>query len=264
MHETHPAFAALQPWLGSSVNTLTIDHLNALVSARAEPPRTDSGAGIRFVAPAATRSAAAYETGILNTGAVPTRPGSRHDAFNALCWIAFPRFKRAINALHAAQIARAGAATATPRGPLRDALTSLDESGVLVLCGEPVLGELLSARQWSALFCDRRAAVSRALRFLVCGHALFEKLQQPYPTLTGRVLIIPAPMAILEADDVRQRCFADDSAAARLRAAFPWSRPRRCPSPVFRVGIRTMRRPGSTAMRRSSVHPTERPQQAAR
>src|SRR5450759_612390 len=133
MLQAHPAFAALLPWLDEGVDALTLVRLNACATSCAEPPCTDTGAAIHFVAPAAAVSAADYETQILRTGAVPTRPGNRHDAFNALCWIAFPGFKRACNALHAVHVERARPAAAAPRGPVRDALTLADESGEIVL-----------------------------------------------------------------------------------------------------------------------------------
>lgn len=217
MIDAHPAFAALLPWLPPGSGVPALAGLNAAIAASARPPHTDAGASIHFVATAAAMSAADYETRILRTGAVPTRPGHPHDAFNALCWIAFPEFKRACNALHAAQLAPGAAAPGAGRGPVRDALTLLDESGVLVLCGDQALAGLLAARRWRELFCARRADVARALRFFVCGHALFEKLLAPYQAITGRALIVAAPAAVFEQEPAAQRRFADAAAARALR-----------------------------------------------
>ena len=41
---------------------------------------------------------------------VETRPGNRHDLFNALAWLAFPLSKAGLNARHAAQIPLEGLA----------------------------------------------------------------------------------------------------------------------------------------------------------
>ena len=41
-------------------------------------------------------------------GRVETRPDNLHDFFNALIWLAFPRSKARINAMHAAEIPREG------------------------------------------------------------------------------------------------------------------------------------------------------------
>jgi Protein of unknown function (DUF3025) len=218
MLPAHQAFVALLPWLDEGVDALTPACLSACATACAEPPCTDTGAAIHFAATAAAVSAADYEMQILRTGAVPTRHGNRHDTFNALCWIAYPGFKRACNALHAAHVKNARGASGTPRGPVRDALTLLDESGVIVLCADPVLAGLLIQRQWKTLFWERRADVGRALRFFVCGHALFEKLLQPYPAITARALIVPAPVALFERGLEAQRHFADEGAAHQLRA----------------------------------------------
>lgn len=224
MLPAHPAFAVLLPWLADGVDALTLGRLDACAAACAEPPCTDSGAAIHFVAPAAALSAADYETQILRTGAVPTRPGNRHDAFNALCWIAFPGFKRAANALHVAHLEQAAADAGASRGSARDALTLIDESGVIVLCADPLLAGLLVERRWKTLFSERRAEGARALRFLVCGHALYEKLLRPYPAITARALIVPAPFALLERGIDAQRRFADESAAREIRSGMPPSR----------------------------------------
>ncbi len=208
----------MAPWFRGSIEALTLAELDAYAAAGAKPLRSDCGVAIHFVAPAANLSAAGYEYRIFGTGAVPTRPGERHDAFNALCWLAFPELKRACNALHVAALAQAPATPGARRGPLRDALTLLDESGVIVLCAAPLLGDLLGRREWKALFREHRAEVAHAMRFLVCGHALYEKLLAPYPGITGRALLIPAPVALLDQAFEVQRQFADEGAARLLRA----------------------------------------------
>ena len=73
--------------------------------------RTESGRPVRFVPPAAADPY--YEIHLFETGRVQTRPESRHDLFNALAWLAFPRTKARINAMHAAEIPREGG-TARP------------------------------------------------------------------------------------------------------------------------------------------------------
>ena len=66
--------------------------------------RTESGKPIKFVPPAP--SDPYYEVQVFETGRVQTRPDSKHDLFNALAWLAFPRTKARINAMHAEQIPR--------------------------------------------------------------------------------------------------------------------------------------------------------------
>jgi hypothetical protein len=61
----------------------------------------------------------------------------RHDLFNALAWMAYPRAKAMINAQHAAILEERGEEEAKRRGPERDALTLFDEGGVAVLSTIP-------------------------------------------------------------------------------------------------------------------------------
>ena len=139
---------------------------------------------MRFVPPAA--SDPYYEVHLYETGQVRTRPGNRHDLFNALCWLAFPRTKARINALHAAQIPREGGR----RGRLRDLLTIFDEGGALVACADPALNALVREFRWKELFWERRARVRTAMRFVVLGHATLEQALAPWPGITCKALFI--------------------------------------------------------------------------
>lgn len=216
----HPAFAALAPWFEGRAEALTAAALDAHAAVSARVPRSDTGAPIRFLEQATTGSAAGYEAQIFATGTVPTRRGDSHDAFNALCWLAFPEFKRACNALHVRELARpASSPDAVRRGSLRDMVTLLDESGVIVLCADPALSDLLVRHEWKALFHGRRCDVARSMRFWVCGHALYQKLLDPYPAITGRALMVPVPGAVLTGQFAAQRQCADEAAARLLRSA---------------------------------------------
>ncbi len=76
-----------------------------------------------------------YEERIFQHGMVATR-ANWHDFFNALMWSVFPQTKVMINALHAADIQQHG----KPRTPQRDALTVLDESGVIIVASRRECG----------------------------------------------------------------------------------------------------------------------------
>lgn len=134
----------------------------------------------------------AYEAFIARTAGVPTR-NNLHDLFNGLVWMCFPHIKRRLNELQAAQIARDG--TSGLRGPLRDALTLLDENGML-LVAPPALQRALIARDWKDLFITHRALWCDA-RIAVFGHALLEKLTiAPRKNLTAHVLLLPQDGAL--------------------------------------------------------------------
>ena len=72
-----------------------------------------------------------YEERIFRTGEVATRPGSWHDLFNALAWLAFPRAKAALNRLHHDELARRGDGPA--RGTVRDVATLFDRNRIASL-----------------------------------------------------------------------------------------------------------------------------------
>ncbi|HZM35479.1 MAG TPA: DUF3025 domain-containing protein [Burkholderiales bacterium] len=128
-----------------------------------------------------------YEISVYETGRVATRPGSLHDWFNALAWLAFPRTKARINAMHAAAIP----AERGRRGRLRDLLTLLDEGGAMVVCDDARLNALAQARDWKALYWDNRPAVAASMRFQVLGHAVLEKALDPWPGITCKAIFVP-------------------------------------------------------------------------
>ena len=184
----HPAFAPYQALIDAlklKHGLPSLDALNALAAACGV--RQARGLPLRFFIPERRLSARDYETHILHTGEVPTRVDTWHDVLNALVWLRFPLFKAALNATHGAALA---AETDTRRGPRRDALTVLDESGVWVISRDPALQRWLVDRAWQALFSEARSRVEADMCFVVVGHALLEKALAPYPSMTGKCLIL--------------------------------------------------------------------------
>jgi hypothetical protein len=151
--------------------------------------QTSPGAKPRFVPQDDLPDGSAYETHIFQTGRVPTRDNV-HDLFNGLVWLGYPRAKARVNELQSAQIVCDGVQPV--RGPVRDALTLLDENGALLLASAP-LWQALRERQWRTLFVDLRPAWQQA-RLLVFGHALLEKLLNPRKDLTAHVYLPRQPM----------------------------------------------------------------------
>ena len=118
------------------------------------------------------------------TGCIETRPDNLHDWFNALCWLAFPRTKARINAMHAAAIPHERG----QRGRLRDLLTIFDEGGAIVVCADAELVQLLRDCRWRELFWEHRERVRQAMRFVVLGHAVLEQALEPWPGITCKAL----------------------------------------------------------------------------
>lgn len=178
--------------------------------------KTESGRRVRFVPPGPKD--AYYEIKVYQTGCVETRPDSLHDFFNALAWLAFPRAKARINALHAAEIPREG----PRRGPLRDLLTIFDEGGAIVHCDDNKLLSLLQGFRWKDLFWQHRQQVIASMRVVVFGHAVLEKALEPWPGITCKAIVVPAA-----AD-------SDAAVAGWLERLAPGASPRDlAPLPVF-------------------------------
>ena len=143
----------------------------------------------------------AYEQHIFSTGCVPTRD-NLHDFFNGLVWLRFPLTKRRLNQLQAEQIAQADMdkVGSQVRGPVRDALTLIDENAALLQAPDAIWQALL-ARDWQRLFGELRPRWAE-VRLVLFGHALLEKLVTPYKSITAHVYREPVPPAL--GDDLAQ------------------------------------------------------------
>ena len=184
----HPVFDSVRGWL-ERLKDFSLPELNRL--AEESRLKTDSGQAVRFVAPAA--SDPYYEVHLFETGQVQTRPENRHDLFNALCWLAFPKSKARINAMHAAEIPREEG----NRGRLRDMLTIFDEGGAIV-AGGPEIESLVRAARWRELFAERH----RDFRIVVIGHAVLEQALAPHAGITCKV-VFADPAQDLDAQAAR-------------------------------------------------------------
>lgn len=160
--------------------------LNDLRDEFAPTAVSGSGRPIRFAPPG--DDPAGYEARIHATGAVPTRSDDWHDFFNALAWCVWPRTKAACNALHLAQIERRREAGLAGRGACRDALTQLDECGIVVVSASPGILSLLQDHEWEEAFWARRAELRATTRFLVFGHGTWDQLRAPFFGLCAKAL----------------------------------------------------------------------------
>ena len=167
-------------------------------------------APVQFVAQADLPPGMAYEQFIFEAGQVPTRE-NLHDFFNALCWMRFPRTKKRLNELQAAEIAAAGIQAV--RGPVRDACTVFDENAALLHAPDR-LWDALARREWARLFGELRP-LWRQAQLLVFGHAALEKLVSPYKSITVHVWRVDAPWVDPRTLDA---WLADDLKPAKLAA----------------------------------------------
>ncbi len=181
-----PPFSHLRAWADELTGKEwpTLDRINRLAATASLTNAL--GKPVRFQPQDRRCGQRDYEAGILSTGEVPTRENNWHDLLNALSWLAFPRAKAALNAVQCQFLG-----LKQSRGPVSDAATLFDESGLVLTGPNDKLGELLAARRWHDAFVEHRAAW-RHVRAHVIGHAVLEKLLAPWPGITAKCLFVPA------------------------------------------------------------------------
>ena len=186
------------PW-SADVRRVT-EHLSqgAPLPAALDAAAQRAGLPVRFVPQQHLPPGEAYESYIFQSGQVPVRDGL-HDFFNGICWLGMPQTKLRMNALQAAEIAAHG--VGRTRGPVRDAITLLDENGAF-LCAPDALWAALVAHDWPRAFGALRPLWAQA-QLLVFGHAALEKLMRPYKSITVHVWRVPEPWPDLPTLDAR-------------------------------------------------------------
>ena len=184
---------------------------NVLLEARLPGITTQSGQMVRFVEPAPGRLEfnSQYEPRCYLRGEIQTRNNNWHDLFNAMVWLAFSKAKSVINARHYLALVESTIGVnklarlnefksnviSSQRGPVRDTLTLLDESGVIIPYADTNLADLLCGFQWKKLFWEHREMVKSFMGFYIFGHGLYEKALRPYIGITGQGLLLPVDQA---------------------------------------------------------------------
>jgi hypothetical protein len=185
-----------------------------------------NGCSIRFVDQSDLPSGTPYESFIYETGKVPTR-GNLHDFFNALVWLAYPAIKRQLNALQAGEIAKSQVAAFPPeapphgartktRGAVRDAATIFDENAALLVVDDINMVSRLQRREWTAAFVGQREAFGKHCEVLLFGHALMEKLVNPYKAITAHAVCVEVAPDYFSLCDEQRRATVDASVGEGL------------------------------------------------
>lgn len=186
MNFSHPAFTPYQSLIDKLDPGNSIASLNVL-AARLNLHH-DNGNALSFESGDMPGHAAEYEQRIFNSGCVPTRENNPHDFLNALVWLLFPKLKSALNILHCKMLEHPN--ERKQRGKVRDHLTLLDESGMLIASPRRDLLNLLQEKRWVELFWQAREEVVAHMTFIVVGHGLLEKCMQPFASMTGKCLLM--------------------------------------------------------------------------
>ncbi|MGZ3181276.1 MAG: DUF3025 domain-containing protein [Telluria sp.] len=212
---TRPWFDPVRPAHAALPEGPLLDGLNACAAARGLA--NHAGLPLRFVPQAQLPEGTAYEAFIGATGCVPTRQ-NLHDFFNALVWLTFPRVKRELNALQAAQIALDGIGKS--RGPARDAATIFDENAALLVVAEDAAGqalvEALRTHDWQEALLHRRGQWGTAAQLWTFGHALMEKLVAPRKAITAHTRVLWADSSFFGQCAEERRTWIDGVLAEQL------------------------------------------------
>ena len=197
-------------WPNSDLLNELADNAGRVVNAQ--------GLRVRFVPQAAKSKDVrdGFEPRAFLKGEVQVRSLDWHDLFNALVWMTFPITKAVINARHYESMS---AGESGNRPAVRDALTLFDEDGLIVLCSDAGLLELVREFRWKELFWNRREQVRTQMRFFLFGHALYHKALDPFVGMTGRGILLEVPDAFAELPLNLQIAEAD-----RLLSARVWDR----------------------------------------
>ncbi len=218
--QASPAFEPLRVHGGAVFDTAWpgLDDFQRLLDARDPPVRVAGGRPLRIVrqGPKPVVLEDKYEARIHLRGELQVRKDHWHDYFNVLVWLAFPRSKAALNARHFAALREQQAAGAQNRGPAQDALTLFDEGGVVVASGDEELLGLLQEWRWKELFWANRTRLQARMRFVLFGHALYEKALRPFAGITGRGVVLRTEPELLAAPLPERLAELDARLAAHL------------------------------------------------
>jgi hypothetical protein len=189
------------------------DGLQQVLDRARREVRNAGGRRLRVVEGAAA-SAADYERAVHAEGRLGVRAQTWHDRFNVLAWSLFPRTKAALNARHVVELEQPVAPGR--RSPVRDALSLFDEDGVVVAVADPRLEQLVRGFEWRALFLGERARLQDAMLCVPVGHALMEKLLDPFVGLVGKAVFVPVEASFFGLDWSGRNDVLDEGCAAAV------------------------------------------------
>ena len=108
-----------------------------------------------------------------------------------LCWQAFPKSRKKINAL---QIEALEFQPDSERGVVRsahlDVLTHLDECGVAVVSSSKAVLDGIRNFSWQEVFIKDRDVFATSVDVVIFGHGLYVQCLEPFIGMTGRCLLL--------------------------------------------------------------------------
>lgn len=156
-----------------------------------------------------------YEQRIAERGEIAMRPGSWHDLYGALMWLAFPHAKRAVNACQVRDLRVVGAKQRTRH---QQAITHVDEAGLILACSPRAPLARMYEHDWEGLLFEVREEWRQYTEVFVLGHSLLEIRQlRPHDLLAAKVLPVIVDDDYWEQDGATRRTRLDQVVASGLR-----------------------------------------------
>ncbi len=142
-----------------------------------------------------------YEERVFKKGIVSTREQNWHDLFNAFIWLLFPKTKILLNDLHIQELKQQ---PGKKRTPARDAITHLDESGIIIASNNACLLKALKNHQWHDVFVQSRQQWEQNIGAFVFGHGMYEKAFKPFIGFTGKAYCIEVDESFYQQNKMTQ------------------------------------------------------------
>lgn len=145
-----------------------------------------------------------YEERVYKKGIISTREENWHDLFNAFVWLLFPKTKVLLNELHMQELEKQ---PGKKRTACRDAITHIDESGIIIASSNTSLLEALKKHQWQEVFVQSREhwlEKKQNIGAFVFGHGMYEKAFNPFIGFTGKAYCIEVDNNFYQQDKMSQ------------------------------------------------------------
>ena len=146
-----------------------------------------------------------YEERVYKKGIISTREQNWHDLFNAFIWLLFPQTKSLLNELHMQELKKQ---PGKKRTPARDAITHIDESGIIIASSNTSLLKALKNHQWHEVFVESREQwfnkEEQQISAFVFGHGMYEKAFAPFIGFTGKAYCIEVDNDFYQQDKIMQ------------------------------------------------------------
>jgi hypothetical protein len=162
-----------------------------------------------------------YQLRIALKGEIHTRTRNWHDFFNFITWCLLPQTKATLNRAHFWEYEKRASfpwnkASFPKRSLAQDALTLLDEGGLLWVTSCPALYRSLKEGNWKECFLDQRNQLQTHFFGVVLGHALFEDVLKGKQTVHASSLGLLVDPSFFSLSETQQKGWLDSQFSQEL------------------------------------------------